>query len=236
MSPKFRVILTGSAAALLLGLCLLPGTAAAQSQGQGDDSVANAARRAREQKKNAKPVRTLTNDDLPAAPVAAVEGKPASASSDDADADLADKASGTAVQKTEKGAAAADDAAKEKRAARKAELETALKQVKANLAESEGELNVLQRKEALDSDSYYSKTDYRDDTAGKATLEQDAQDISDKKTRIESIKSRIANLTAELAEFSDGEPAQGQAPEQKQDQEQPPSQPQQPPAQQQPPQ
>ena len=236
MSRKFRGFLTGSAAALLLGLCVLPGTAVAQSQGQTDDSVADAARRAREQKKNAKPVRTLTNDDLPAAPVATAEGKPAGAPSDDTDVDLADKAPGKAGERTEKGAAAGDEAAKEKRAARKAELEAALKQVKANLAESEGELNVLQRKEALDSDSYYSKTDYRDDTAGKATLDQDAQDITDKKSRIEAIKSRIADLTAELAEFSDGEPAQGQSPEQKQEQEQPQSQPQQPPAQQQPPQ
>src|SRR5260370_2948749 len=41
----------------------------AQSQSDPAPSVAEAARRAREKKKeNAKPVRTLTNDDLPAAP------------------------------------------------------------------------------------------------------------------------------------------------------------------------
>ena len=231
MRPKFRCFLTGSAAALLLALSVLPVTASAQSQGQGDDSVADAARRAREQKKNAKPVRTLTNDDLPAAPVAAAEAKPAAAPSEDTPGDKPDNAQAKAADKN-KAAEAAKDEAKDKKAARKAELEATLARVKANLAESEGELNVLQRKEALDSDSYYSKTDYRDDTAGKATLDQDSQDITDKKTQLERIKSRIADLTAELAELSGGEPAQTE-------QEQQPAQPQQaqqPPAQQQPPQ
>src|SRR5579862_1764301 len=226
MSPKFRSILTGLSAALLLALCVLPGTANGQSQGQGqsDDSVADAARRAREQKKNAKPVRTLTNDDLPAAPGAASEAKPATAPGDQADQDHSKPGA-----KAEKGAATSDEAAKEKRAEKKAQLEAALKQAKADLAQSEGELNVLQRKEALDSDSYYSKTDYRDDTAGKATLDQDAQEISDKKAQAETIKSKIADLTAELAEFSDGEQAQSQeqtqpeTPENSRPQQQPPA-------------
>ena len=224
MGPKFRGFLTGSAAALLLALCVLPGTAAGQSQGQGqgDDSVADAARRAREQKKNAKPVRTLTNDDLPAAPVTAAEAKPATAPSDQMEADQADQDQSKAGEKTEKGTAATNEAAKEKRAEKKARVEAALKQAKADLAQSEGELNVLQRKEALDSDSYYSKTDYRDDTAGKATLDQDAQDISDKKNQVETVKSKIADLTAELAELSDGEPAESQAQEQPAPQQQPP--------------
>lgn len=222
MSPKFRGFLTGLSAALLLALCVLPGTAAgqSQSQGQSDDSVADAARRAREQKKAAKPVRTLTNDDLPAAPVAAAEAKPTTAPGDQIEVD-ADKDQGKAGEKAEKGAAANDEAAKEKRAEKKAQLEAALKQAKADLAQSEGELNVLQRKEALDSDSYYSKTDYRDDTAGKAALDQDAQDIGDKRSQVETIKSKIADLTAELAELSDGEPAQSQTQEQSQAPEQP---------------
>ena len=217
MGPKFRFFSTGSAAALLLALCVLPGTAAGQSEGpgQGDDSVAGAARRAREQKKNAKPVRTLTNDDLPAAATAA-EAKPATAPSDQMKADQAHQDQSKAGEKTEKGTAATNEAAKERRAEKKARVEAALKQAKTDLAQSEGELNVLQRKEALDSDSYYSKTDYRDDTAGKATLDQDGQDISDKKAQVETIKSKIADLTAELAELSDGEPAESQAQEQPQ--------------------
>src|SRR4030095_7042156 len=69
LCKSLRYLLAGSAAALL-SLGILPGMATAQSQGD-NTSVADAARRAREQtKKAAKPTRTLTNDDLPAAPPA----------------------------------------------------------------------------------------------------------------------------------------------------------------------
>jgi hypothetical protein len=223
MSPRFRGFLTASAAGLLLTVCVLPGTAAGQSEGAGqsDDSVADAARRAREQKKNAKPVRMLTNDDLPAAPVPAAEGQAATAPGEQM-ADQAGKDQSKAGAKAEKAAADTNEAGKEKRAEKKARIEATLKQAKADLAQSDGELHVLQRKEALDSDSYYSKTDYREDTAGKATLDQDAQDISDKKNQVETIKSKIADLTAELAELSDGEPAESQTEEQPQPQQQPP--------------
>ena len=227
MNPRFRGFLTGSAAALLLSLCVLSGTAAGQSEGPGQsgDSVADAARRAREQKKNAKPVRTLTNDDLPAAPVPAGEAKPATASSDQMADQAGKEDQSKAGEKTEKGTAASNEAANEKRAEKKERVEAALRQAKADLAQSDGELQVLQRKQVLDSDSYYSKTDYRDDTAGKATLDQDAQDISDKKNQVEAIKSKIADLTAEFAELSNGEPADSQAEEQPQPQQQPPPQP-----------
>src|SRR5262245_32480122 len=65
LSPRpSKVSLIGSAA-LLVSLGLWPFLASAQSQGD-NASVAEAARRAREQKKAAvKPARTLTNDDLP---------------------------------------------------------------------------------------------------------------------------------------------------------------------------
>jgi hypothetical protein len=65
LSPKpSKVSLIGSAA-LLVSLGLWPFLASAQSQGDSS-SVADAARRAREQKRAAaKPARTLTNDDLP---------------------------------------------------------------------------------------------------------------------------------------------------------------------------
>src|SRR5215831_3684515 len=80
LSPKpSKVSLIGSAA-LLISLGLAPFLASAQSQGD-TASVADAARRAREQKRAAaKPARTLTNDDLPsllaepAAPAAARPG------------------------------------------------------------------------------------------------------------------------------------------------------------------
>ena len=62
----YPVFVFAAACMLLTGL---PSATWAQSQSDSAPSVAEAARRAREKKReNAKPVRTLTNDDLPAAP------------------------------------------------------------------------------------------------------------------------------------------------------------------------
>jgi len=197
MKPTSRAFLIASAA--LLALSLGPGLVSAQSQ--DDTSVADAARKSREQKKNAaKPARTLTNDDLPAALPA--EGKPATAPSEQATGEDGKPAAGAADKKV----AAADQ---EKLAAKKADAEAALKQAKADLAQSEGELNVLERKQKLDSDSYYSKTGYVDDTQGKALLDADAREIGDKKSQAEALKTKIAELQAEIEQYS--EPEKGAA-------------------------
>jgi hypothetical protein len=198
------------AAAALLSLGLLPAIASAQTQ---DTSVADAARKAREQKKTApKAARTLTNDDLPAAPAATpAEAKPAAAPSEPADTNA--KPAETDAAAAEKKAAADKQAADEKQTTKKAELEAALKHAKALLAENEHELDVLNRLQVLDSDSHYSQTGYQADTAGKAKLDADAQQISDKKVRIEDIKTKIADLIAELGTDPDAKnPAADQPP------------------------
>lgn len=211
---KFRTFLTALAAGLVT-LAVLPCAASAQSQTDDQGSVAEAARRAREQKKNAKPVRTLTNDDLPPASPA-LEGQPAAAPVEQANPQ--DQTTGPA--KTGEKAVATEKSTKqqagdeEKRAERKAELEKAVKRATADLAESEHELNILQRKQALDSDSYYSKTDYQSDTAGTATLDEDQQQIGDKKGQIEALKTKIAELQAEIEELGEPEtsPPAGEPP------------------------
>src|SRR5882762_2865016 len=136
----------------------------AQSQSDPAPSVAEAARRAREKKKeNAKPVRTLTNDDLPAA-------------------SAGDGATGTV---TPTPAAKGEDAV-----APAANDEGEKKQ----LAQLLSELDIMERKAVLDSDSYYSKTDYASDKEGKANLDAEAQQISDKKQSVDELKARVAEL------------------------------------------
>ena len=94
---------------------------------------------------------------------------------------------------------------------KKAEIEAALKLAKAELARAQSELDVLQRKSALDSDSFYSQTDYSHDTDGKARLDADAQQVNDKKSQVDELKSKVAALQAELGEASEPEkPAQPQ--------------------------
>ena len=195
MKINLRGFLIALGAFVSLGL----GPALVSAQSADDTTVADAARKAREQKKNAsKAVRTLTNDDLPGGPAA--EAKPAAAPSEAVDG--SHPAEGTA--RPEKKAADAE-AATQERAEKKAAAEAALKQAKADLAESQGELNVLERKQALDSGSYYSKTDYSQDTAGKAALEAGAQGISDKKSQVEALKNKIAELQAEFEKYSEAE-------------------------------
>ena len=205
--PKFtmqRAFLSGSAALMLL---LPVWTSPASAQTASDStSVADAARRAREQKKNAaKPARTLTNDDLPPAPAAA---QPAAAPTGENTADIQPKPEGAAAPS--KASASADAPAQTDTAARKhAEIEAALKRAKAELAQAQGELDVLQRKTALDSDALYSKPDYTRDTEGKARLDADAQQVNDKKSQVDDLKAKLAALQAELGEAAEAEkPAQ----------------------------
>jgi len=207
---KFRwsllLVLTGA----LLSLGLLPGSVSAQSQSD-NSSVADAARRAREQKKNApKPARTLTNDDLPGAPPAGQSSVAPAGGTESAAPDQANTESeaGAPVKAPAAAETAAPAAGAQKK---KTEIEAALKRAKAELAQAQSELDVLQRKSALDSDSFYSQTDYSHDTDGKARLDADAQQVNDKKSQVDELKSKVAALQAGLGEASEPEkPAQPQ--------------------------
>jgi hypothetical protein len=198
-TPKYRYVLAAiSVAALLLGSWAQ--VAIAQSQADSTPSVAEAARRARELKKNAaKPVKTLTNDDLPAAPTAeATEANPKGAGATPDSTAAAPANDGSAKQP-----ATAND---EKTRQKKAEDAAALERAKKELATALEELDVMQRKAALDSDSYYSKTGFASDTAGKANLDAEAQQITDKKQTIEAIKARVAELQAAIGDQPAAQP------------------------------
>jgi hypothetical protein len=147
-------------------------------------------------KENAKPARTITNDDLPTGPAGDVANgavSPAPAANGDEAAMPAANAGG------EKKPAADDEQAKQK----KAEYAAALERGKKQLATALGELDIMQRKLALDSDSYYSKTDYASDKDGKVNLDEEAQQINEKKEAVEQLKARVAELQALV-----GEPAE----------------------------
>ena len=189
LKPKNHYALTALTAAGLL-LTGLAGVALAQSQDDSAQSVAEAARRAREKKKaSVKPVKTLTDDDLPKA---AAEGSAnASAPSTPAKAD-----ENGAAQTPAAAAKPADAASVEKAKLVYAANVAALDRAKKSLVQSEGELDVMQRKAKLDSEAYYSKPDFSSDTDGKAKLDAEAQDITTKQEDIETLKARIAELQA----------------------------------------
>ncbi len=177
----------------------LSGAALAQSQNDSAPSVAEAARRAREQKKTAaKPVRTLTNDDLPGAPVSGANAAEAQVKTAKAE----DNAAATSYANQAQAAPVNDEKTKEKNAENAAALEHAKKK----LTQAEHELDVTQRKASLDSDAYYSKPDFANDKDGKANLDAEAQQISDKKQAVEALKARVAELQALVGEAPSLEP------------------------------
>jgi hypothetical protein len=172
-SPSSRLILS-----LLLSVLALPLVATAQSQ--DGTSVADAARRAREQKKNAvKPTKVVTEDDIPAriptADESAAPAPAASGSSAPAAAAPADQPSGPA---SKDGAKTPDDA----------ETVT-LKEV---VAQAQRDADLVKRDLALDQDTYYSNPDYAHDTAGKAKLDDLRQMLTEKLHVLEQAKAQLA--------------------------------------------
>ena len=160
--------------------------------------MAEAARRVREKKKeNAKPVRTLTNDDLPAAP--AGDGTATSTPAAKGEDAVAPAANDDGEKRPP--ASANDEKAKLRKEYNAAALERAKKQ----LAQLLSELDIMERKAVLDSDSYYSKTDYASDKEGKANLDAEAQQISDKKQAADELKARVAELQAMVGDSTENE-------------------------------
>ncbi len=163
---------------VLLAATLLPASGFAQSQ--DTQSVAEAARRARAQKKNSeKPTKVITDDTLEVkkgdvqsatAEQLRIPGTPATP------AQPASNAPSSAAQGEKK---ASDD---EQRAKDIAALKEQIKQAQSELA--------------LQQDTYFSNVNYARDTAGKAKLDELKQQVSDKQQELERLKARLTDLQA----------------------------------------
>ncbi len=177
----------GIMAAACASLALVPPLLAAQEPEQ-KSSVAEAARRAREQKKAApKAARVWDNDTLPKASGGAVNivgAAPAPSA-----AAPAAQAGGGEVAETR----AAETSEKERPLAQ-GELEEA----KQRLADAEKELDLLQRSFDLQRQQFYSNPQYERDPRGKANLDALRADIETKKHQVSELKERVAALEAGL--------------------------------------
>jgi hypothetical protein len=171
----------------LLAATLLPASGFAQSQ--DTQSVAEAARRARAQKKNSeKPAKVITDDTLEVK-----KGDVQSATAEQlripgtpkAPAQPASNAPSSAAQSEKK---ASDD---EKRAKDIAALKDQIKQ-------AQSDLDLAKRELALQQDTYFSNVNYARDTAGKAKVEDLKQQVSDKQQELERLKARLTDLQAAL--------------------------------------
>jgi hypothetical protein len=201
-----RMLLLGALAAIFVLLPLVTRTWAQDSSGQ-QGSVAEAARRAK-QKKNAaagKTSKVIDDDNLSSnlktggpdvtnvGASAAATANPGAAANPQAgsSAEAADQA--TAKQgdqdspKKNEGSAAQDEPGVKEQVAEIAKM-------KEQAAEVEKELDLLKREFALDSGTYYSKTNYSSDKAGKAKLDDEQQQIASKQQELEQVKARLATL------------------------------------------
>ncbi|MGA2097126.1 MAG: hypothetical protein ABSH39_12560 [Candidatus Acidiferrum sp.] len=67
------------------------------------------------------------------------------------------------------------------------------------LDEAEQKLRILQRQYDLDQNAYYSQTNYAADTAGKANLDAEQQQIQDLQSEIDRLKEELASSKPNLS-------------------------------------
>jgi hypothetical protein len=156
-----------------------------QDQSQ-NESVAEAARKARDKKKAAtKSPKVITDDDLDRSTFKPgqlnVVGPPEPETQPPGEAAVA-QAAGT------------DEASENEGAKKAAEEDAQIARLKLQLTQAEKDLDLAQRELALDQDAYLSKPDYANDTAGKAKLDSERQNISDKQQEIEKLKTQLVAL------------------------------------------
>ncbi len=170
---------------LVCGLFVCTGQAIGAGSDPQQDSVADAARRAREQKKNAaKPAKVVTDDDMPkskSTDAGVNVGAPPQS-----DAQPPNQA---AVSKTE----AADKTAESGDDKNKVE-DPEIKAMKEQIAQVSKTLDLQQRELALDRDAYYSKPDFSNDTAGKAKLDAEQSQISKTQDELDGLKTKLAAM------------------------------------------
>ena len=184
----------------------------AQSQSDQSQSVAEAARKAREQKKAAKNNAVITEDtinlrpasyDTGASPPAGtiINTTPVMPSAEGSTANSAEPAKPTETPAPDAGAPASSEADAKKAAEQAAEIA----KTKELLQQMQSELDILKRQLALDSDSFYSKADYAHDSDGKSRLDDLQRTIDDKKSSVEDLKQRLQALMQEAGISADAE-------------------------------
>jgi len=186
-SILFRTVLVA-----MLSFALLP---AARPQSQESDSVAEAARRAREQKKAKanKPAKVITDDTFE---VKKEDVQSATAEVPKLPGTNAPTSGANAAPAPSGNAANASGAAKDER------LKKELADLQERLKTALTDLDLLRRENRLDSDTFYSKPDYGSDAAGKQKLEDEKQRIADKQQEVENMKAKIADLEKSLGSSS----------------------------------
>jgi DNA repair exonuclease SbcCD ATPase subunit len=177
-----RFIISRLALSVVLVSALGSGVAFAQSQ----DSVAEAARRSRAQKKNSeKPAKVVTDETLEVK-----KGEVQSAAAEQLRMPGAPETPAQPAPANTPSSAAQN----EKKASEDEKLAKELAALKEQIKQAESDLDLAKREQALQQDTYFSNPDYVHDTAGKAKLDAIKQQITDKQQELDRLKARLAEL------------------------------------------
>ncbi len=178
-----RTLLSSIAACSLAALLFSAAPARAQLQGGSGESVAEAARQARAQKKGLKPVKTLTDDDLAQQKLAALAA--ASAQADSSAKQSSESQGMPSSARDSSGALSPQEISKK---------EAELADLKKRLAAAQKDLDLQKREFTLQNDQFYSSPNYSRDTAGKAHLDALQAAIADKEQEVDRLKAQAAEL------------------------------------------
>jgi hypothetical protein len=166
-----------------------------QEQTSDTPSAADAARRARDEKKTqTKANRVYDNDSMPRTDTNLPEGN-AEAAPENAPAETnmekpADQGGAqTAGAEGQKSATGQPDA--QKGGDEQAAHDAALAKSKEHLKELETQLDVLSRQYALDAQQFYSRPDFANDKAGEAKLQSEEADIDAKKQEVAEAQKEV---------------------------------------------
>jgi chromosome segregation ATPase len=178
-------------AAVVLGICAflagLPAVTRAQQTGQ---SLADAARKAKEQQKQAPKAKMVwTNDNLPTSATVSVVGQPQQGTA----------ASAAQAQPTEEAGTSptSDDANDLAKAT--AELTDAQKDVES----LKTDLDIAQREYKLDADQYYGTPNYAADQQGQAKLDAEKSEIAAKQEALEAAQKKVDELQKKVDELNE---------------------------------
>ena len=188
---------------LVMPLGIAAGQAQAPSQDAPapapTDSLAAAAKQAREARKDqSKPARVWDDDTVPKSKDAiSVVGKTPAEDGDNAAAATGDSANAAAAANNSAGAGGGAAAGALLRGA----LETSVQNAKEKLATIKVDLDILQRTYTLDSQMYYIKPDYASDTEGAAKLKDEQDQIAAKQQEMDEEQKKIDDMEAELSKL-----------------------------------
>lgn len=176
-----------------------PSSPAAQAQAaaapSGSDALGAAAKRARDEKKDqGKTARVWDNENIPkAGHEISVIGQKDDAGNEASTDVAAAPPSGNANAAVGPGASGAPENAAKADEHLRAQIDSA----KEKLASLRTDLDLMQRTLVLDSQMYYGKPDYSNDTEGARKLQEEQAQIAAKQQAIEDVEKQIADLESQ---------------------------------------